>query len=208
MPDEPGTDGAGELAAPDPRVRRSRARILNATAELLVEGGSGAITMEGIAERSGVAKTTIYRHWTSRSQLVVDAFEMLLDSEPSPARPERAQPSTIREILVHTLEALIWGLTESRWAPAVSTLVDAAERDVEMRQLLYDFLLERRAMVRRPIAAAVARGELGGGVDAELAVDMLGGALFYRRLISREPLTADLAARLADQFLDGGAPRG
>ena len=133
------------------------------------------MTIEGVSERSGVAKTTIYRHWPSRSQLVFDAFRSLL--EPDAARyVRRHEARPIKDTLIFLLNGLIRGLTDSPWAPTVSALVDAAERDPEMRQLIHDFLVERMAGAQAIIALAVKRGELAETVDPELAVDMLAGA--------------------------------
>jgi len=108
----------------DPRVARSRAAILRATADLLVEGGAAAVTIEGIAERSKVAKTTIYRHWKTRSQLVFDAFESML--KPNIAE---VQDGPVAEQLGGLLRGLVRGLTDSEWAPAVSGLIEAGDRD-------------------------------------------------------------------------------
>ncbi len=186
----------------DPRVARSREAILAATAELLEEGGYGGVTIEGVAERAGVAKTTVYRHWRSKSQLIFDAFESLL--QPPLPRPPMA---TLEEELVTILEGFIRGVTVSRWAPVLSPMVEAADRDQEIRALLDAFLVERMWGFRRVLEKAVARGELEGGLDIEAAVDMLVGPIFYRRLISGEALERGFAEKVVGQFLRGGKPR-
>src|SRR5215203_4904895 len=60
----------------DPRVARSRAAVISAATELLVEAGPGAVTIDAIVARSGVAKSTIYRHWTSRDEVLLDVMEV------------------------------------------------------------------------------------------------------------------------------------
>ena len=76
------TEGSTE-AQPSPpthtdgRVQRSRARVLGATLELLTEQGVGRVSVDEVARRSGVAKTTIYRHWPTRADLVLDACAQL-----------------------------------------------------------------------------------------------------------------------------------
>jgi AcrR family transcriptional regulator len=189
----------------DPRVARSRAAILEATAALLIEGGFAHVTIERVAERSGVAKTTIYRHWRSRSRLIFDAFRNLLAPPGVPEDHRRWETGDVREGLVHLLRGLIRGLTESAWAPAVSTLVDAGDRDPEMRQLIHDFLVDAMSGARVLIAEARARGELAPSVDPEISVDMLVGPVFYRRLVSRAPLEPAFAERVVDAFLAGAA---
>ncbi|MGE0599386.1 MAG: TetR/AcrR family transcriptional regulator [Dehalococcoidia bacterium] len=182
----------------DPRVARSRAAILRATADLLIEAGSSGITIEGIAERSRVAKTTIYRHWKSRSQLVFDAFESLF----APVVPVRREGS-LESQLQRTLWNLTRALTESEWAPAVSALIEASDRDPELRQLVHDFLLARMENGREVIRAGMASGELRPDLDVDVAIAVLVGPVFYRRLVSKEALTAEFTEAVVDQFLGG-----
>jgi AcrR family transcriptional regulator len=198
------TYGPGSDERLDPRVARSRAAILEATAALLIEGGYAHVTIERIAERSGVAKTTIYRHWTSRSRLIFDAFRNLLAAAGGREEHSGSEERDVREGLVQGLRRLIRGLTQSPWAPAVSTLVDAGDRDPEMRQLIHDFLADAMVGPRILISAAKDRGELAAWVDSEVAVDMLLGPIFFRRLVSREPLDPEFAELVVDQFLASG----
>lgn len=192
---------APDETAIDPRVARSRAAILRATAELLIEAGSAGVTIEGIAERSRVAKTTIYRHWKSRSQLVFDAFESLL--KPGLMLP---RTGTLREQLQAILSQLSRGVTVSEWAPTISALIEAGDRDPELRQLVHDFLVARMEHGREALRAAMRRGELREDLDVDVAIGVLVGPIFYRRLVSREPLNDAVVAEVVDQFLRSGAP--
>ena len=97
--DRPAVTAAGRRRTPsadrrgpcDPRVARSRAAVLDATVDLLGEVGHGGTTVEAIAERSGVAKTTIYRHWPSRAPLLIDAFHCRVEHvEATPTGDVRA----------------------------------------------------------------------------------------------------------------------
>lgn len=182
----------------DPRIARSRAAILAAAAGLLVEVGAPSVTIERVSERSGVAKTTIYRHFPSRSELILAAFESLF-------QPGAQEPLTgpIREYLVAFLCGLIHGLSEAPWAPAVAGLVEAGERDPELRQLIHEFLVARMEPCKAAMRDASQRGELPRDLDADAALASLAGPIFYRRLISREPLELSLAPMLVDQFLAG-----
>ena len=195
---EPLAPGETRDADVDPRVTRSRAAILKAAAELLIEGGASGVTIEGIAERSGVAKTTIYRHWESRSRLVFDAFESLFQH---PAQVETE--GTLKGQLEVWLNQLIRGLTQSSWAPAATALIDAADRDEEMRQLLHDFLLVRMADARKLLREAAENSELRPGLDVDVAVSALAGPVFYRRLVSRETLDGEFVVSVVAEFLEG-----
>ena len=59
----------------DPRIVRTREAVLDAATALLVEGGPDAVTMDGVVQRSGVAKSTIYRHWSGRDELLTEVFD-------------------------------------------------------------------------------------------------------------------------------------
>jgi AcrR family transcriptional regulator len=185
----------------DARIERSRVAILEAAAGLLIEGGASRVTIEGVAERSGVAKTTIYRHWRSRSQLVFDAFESLFRSNPGALEPG---PLEVR--LRRALTGLVWGLTESRWAPAATALIDAADRDPELRRLVEDFIERRMAVVRDVIVESVEAGELRTGLRTDLAVSMLAGPVFYRRLVSGELMDEAFIGDVVDTFLRAMRP--
>jgi AcrR family transcriptional regulator len=167
----------------DPRVSRSKSRILDSAADLLVREGAAAATIERIAAGAGVARTTVYRHWPSRGHLVMDAFEMLAAPPPAPATDD------LRGGLLALLAELAWALTESRRAPMLPALVDAAERDEELATLQKRHTEQRRKPMRLVIEAAIKRGEIPRETDIELALDQLSGPLFYRRLITHRPIT-------------------
>jgi AcrR family transcriptional regulator len=200
--EEPAPVPSVEPIALDPRIQRSRAAVLAATADLLIETASTDVTIEGIAERSGVAKTTIYRHWRTRSALVFDAFASLLS-----AVPPRPEPAPVREQLVVLIAGLIRGLTQTRWAPVVPSLLDAADHDPELHGLVQKFLDDRMEPCREVLRQAIQAGELRADLDVDVAVSQLVGPVFYRRLVSRETMPEGFAVKVVDQFL-GGAVSG
>jgi len=182
-------------------VVRSRAAILRAAADLLIESGASGVTIEGIAERSGVAKTTIYRHWKSRSQLVFDAFGSLF-----PKVAVTVFEGPVRERLTTLLSQLTLGVTVSEWAPAIPALVDASARDAELRKLIKDFLAARMEHGREVLRAAVARGELRRDLDVDAGINLLVAPIFYRRLVSFDVLDESFVARIVHEFLRGAEP--
>lgn len=170
---------------------------------MLVEGGPSALTIEGVADRSGVAKTTIYRHWPSRSRLILDAFESLFQT-----RRRTIPKGPIREQLLTLLNGIARGITTSRWAPAMSGLFAAADRDPELVLLVHDFLRVRMEPTRVALQGAVERGEILSSVDVEASVSMLVGPIFYRRIVSREKIDAEFIEQVVTQFLRGVAVPG
>jgi AcrR family transcriptional regulator len=190
--------GAGtEAELCDPRVARSRAAVLAATVDLLGEVGHVGTTVEAIAERSGVAKTTIYRHWPSRAPLLIDAFHSRV--EHSTHEPT----GDVRADLVAIARGLATKLRNPQWSRILATLIDAAESDPELSELTAAFTQQRREAVRAVLERGIADGELDPGIDTELAAQMVGGAIFYQRLVRRRAADDREVARMVDLLLDG-----
>jgi AcrR family transcriptional regulator len=166
----------------DPRIARSRQCVLAATADLLVAHGWGGVTVEAVSARSGVARTTIYRHWPDLRHLLAEALESVMEPCPEP------DTGTLRGDLTVIMAALARTLGRSATGAVFPSLIDGAERDPEIAALQAGFTRGRRLASRRALDRAVARGEIAG-YDFETEAALIGGALFYRRLVSREPLS-------------------
>ncbi|MFC5828114.1 TetR/AcrR family transcriptional regulator [Nonomuraea insulae] len=182
----------------DPRIPRTRDRVRRATLDLLAERGAGGLTIEAVAQRSGVAKSTIYRHWPGLSPLILDSFKSV-----NPAFPERPSTGHVGEEAQIFLTELARTITQAPWAPLMVALADAAERDDELRDLLSAFITQRRAPLRDILADGVERGQLPAGTDPDFLAGVLGGALFYRRLISHEPVDDAFIRQLLGLCLPG-----
>jgi AcrR family transcriptional regulator len=192
------TDDQADRRPCDPRVARSRAAVLASCAELLTEEGFGGVTIEGVTARSGVAKTTIYRHWPNRPALLVDAFRSMACPRPAPGTGD------LRRDLVGMAGALAGELDAAPWAAILPSLAAEARRDPELRALHREFMAERRAPLLEVLRGAMARGELRTDVDPALAASLVAGPLFYRRYVSLEPLDEPgLPERVVDAALLG-----
>ena len=183
------------------RSERSHRAILAATQELLVEGSYPELTIEGIAARAGVGKQTIYRWWPSKAALVLEAYLTGADAVPPPA--ERA---TVREDVRALLGWLIAVLAEPTGGRVVAGLVGDLQHDADLAEGFHrDVVPARREAMLAALERGRARGEIRANADLELAVDALHGAVFYRLLLSGEPLDDAFAKRVADQVLAGVA---
>jgi AcrR family transcriptional regulator len=183
-------------AATDPRVERSRAAVLDAAVELLLAGGVPALTVEAVVERSGVARSTIYRHWATRRDLLVAAFERLM---PVVAEPDVQGP--LRERLRTLLEARVANLRAATWAAAIPTLLEATSRDPELAGVRERLREQHRGPVRATLERAIEHGELPVDTDIDEAVSQLAGPIVFRQLISGEPIDAQFARRVVELFL-------
>jgi AcrR family transcriptional regulator len=179
----------------DPRVERTRRVVLDTTIELIIEGGFGAVTIEAVAARSGVAKSTIYRHWPDRVELMHDAFHELKPSVRVPAE------GSVRERIVVMLEDFARNLGTSTWSLCLPTLIDAAERDPEARELHRRLAGDGRQVLADLLVEGRARGEFTFDIDPEMMAEALGGPILLRRLMSPEPFDPAQVRQVVDQLL-------
>jgi AcrR family transcriptional regulator len=179
----------------DPRVLRTRESVIAATQEALVEEGYAAITIDGIARRSGVARTTIYRHWGSIADLVIDAITLIDEQWSAP------DTGSVRDDLVAQGNRLNEKLSTSEWGRALPTLVDGSSRDPELLRLHTLRTCQRRDQTIALVDRGIARGELPADVDAALVVDRIAGPIFYHHLILHQPIDHAYITRLVDDVL-------
>ena len=177
------------------RSRRAETAILEATIALLGELGFGGLTIDGIAARAGVGKATIYRHWSSKAEVAVEAFRAFIPPLDDPDTGSFAEDVRL------VLHQIADGLSHSPLAGILPSLVEAAERDPEVERLFKDFGAARRAVFRGVFARAAERGELREGLDADVAIDLLVGPIFTRRLITRAAITKKHANAVLDLVL-------
>ena len=174
----------------DVRVRRSRATVLGVTAELLLERGFAGASVDEITRRSGVAKTTIYRHWPTRGDLLRDACSSI--GTPLEV-PDTGSYEGDVTALVTSLAHL---LRSAKWTSVLPSVIDAAERDPDIAAMYSRLQEGYSAPLQSIIKRAMQKGELPKTTDAALLVAALTGPLFYRRWFSREPLTNAFAKQI------------
>ena len=181
------------------RSERSHQAILAATQELLLERGYAGATIEGIAARAGVGKQTIYRWWPSRAALVLEAYLAVEEAVELPA-----EARSVREDVRALLRWLVAVLAEPTGGPVVAGLVSDLQHDGDLAEgFRRNVVPSRREAMLRALVRARARGEVRADADLELAVDALHGAVFYRLLLSGEPLDDAFVDRLSEQTLAG-----
>lgn len=189
---------ATDTAPEDPRVRRSRAAILEAALDELAERGFGAFAMDGVATRAGVARSTVYRLWRDRTSLIADAMETLnVQPAPGPGGQPQAPRERIRTLVRHLAEAM----DGSRMSACLPALIDGAERDHGLRELHHGYAARRRSALVTALADARDAGAIARHVDPERTAAALAGAVFYRRLMTERPLGIDEVDVLLESVL-------
>ena len=158
------------------------AASLAAAYELLTEFGLSGVSVDEVSRRSGVAKTTIYRHWPSRTALLFDAVMQFA--------PRLQTPNTgsLRGDLTALALGLAQRLQTGRWSSAMPSIIDAAERDKEVAEFQSRTHAGMMSGFGAIAARARARGELGPNFDVSELTAAIAGPLFYRRWFSRQEL--------------------
>jgi AcrR family transcriptional regulator len=159
--------------------------VLAAVCTLVVEGGYDAVTVEAVAERAGVARTTVYRRWPTPAQLVLAAFSQVLVSRPVP--DTGSLTGDLRELATSLVEAL----EDSIDGPLTRAAVAAAAVDPEHFATL---VAPAMAVRRDAVAEVVERAHRRGGVDPTTVapmVELVVGAVYLRYLVTGQELGAD-----------------
>ncbi|MCU0268614.1 MAG: TetR/AcrR family transcriptional regulator [Acidimicrobiales bacterium] len=179
------------------RSDRARDAVLTATVELLEEVGVERLSIEKVASRSGVAKTTIYRHWPTKADLIVSAVRGVAVAVPTP------NTGDVRADLISCIRSLHVAVVESGMVRILPSLLDAAQRDPEVADLQDRIHDERDVPIRTVLELAQLRGDLPAGIDVDDAADLLLGPLMLRTLLTRESLDDAFVALVVDTVLRG-----
>jgi TetR/AcrR family transcriptional regulator of autoinduction and epiphytic fitness len=187
----------------DPRVERSRMVVLRAAVEELADVGYGAFTIESVAARARVAKSTIYRHWPDKLSLIADAFETFHE-QMVPSIDDAPPRERVERLIRHVAEIVV----DSTFSRCIPAMIEGAERDPRVREFHHRYSAERRQALVDVIAEGVASGDFPAHVDPELATLALLGPIFYRRLMSTEPFDPQRAGELVTAVLGAWPPSG
>ena len=177
------------------RSERVRQLVLDTTAQLVAEVGVERTSIDEIASRSGVAKTTIYRHFPSKQVLVVEAVHACTHI------PVVTDTGSLRDDLVSCFSGMTKASYEGRLGDMMLSLMDAAQRDPELGRLVRAQSEQRRRFATSVIERAVERGDLPSDVDVDLLVTMLSGPLVYTKLVRGQRVTEELVATVVDSVL-------
>jgi AcrR family transcriptional regulator len=189
-------NGGSAAAGVDPRVERSRTVIRQAALEELAEVGFGAFTIESVAARAHAGKSTIYRHWRDKVDLIADAFENAHEHM-VPGIATGTATERITLLVRHVAEVVVHS-TFSRCIPA---LIEGAQHDPRLREFHHGYSAQRRSSLTELIIEGTGSGEFAASIDPELAVQAILGTVFYGRLMSAEPFDPARARELVEAVL-------
>jgi AcrR family transcriptional regulator len=173
-----------------PRSEEARQAALTATVDLMLDTGVEAVTFDDVAARSGVAKTTLYRHFGSKQAMVVEAAGSCFETVPTPDTGDLLQDLSI------LFDQKRHSASHRQLTELFPMLIAAGDRDPELRALLQRQHEERRRPTRTVLQLAQLRGEISRELDLEVAVSMVLGPFTIRKLIDRQEVTDEFAERV------------
>jgi AcrR family transcriptional regulator len=179
----------------DARVRHSKEVVMATTYALLSEEGLAGVTVDAVARRSGVAKTTIYRHWPSREALLLDTCAQM--GRHFDIADAGSFPRDLRALVQRVVEQLL----SDPYAAILLSLMDAAERNPDLAALLAAAQAKLVEAVHAVLARARVRGELRRLPEASDVAALLVGPLLHRRLFSHEPLSEGFLRLVVDNVV-------
>ncbi|MBY8875343.1 TetR/AcrR family transcriptional regulator [Micromonospora sp. PLK6-60] len=182
-----------------PRSVRADEAIIGATLDLLAEGNTlEALSIEAIAARAGVGKATIYRRWSGKDALLLDALRTLKGQPPEPAG------HSVRDDLVLLVGAVGHNI-DPRAAKIMPCLVPEVNRSPDRYQLYQNIIEPRRKLMREVLRRGVASGELRADLDVELTMALLTGPMLIQRMLRWHPELEErmLPEQIVDLVLDG-----
>jgi len=186
-----------------PRVEGLREQaILDAALEVLAEVGYDRLTMDAVAARAKASKATLYRRWTGKATLVVEALHHSKGVEEAP------DTGSLRGDLL-ALSCGLGGLADTATVASIASVITAIAHDADFGAAFRAHVLEHKTAATRLVwQRARDRGELRDDVDVDLLQAALPGIVLHRVFVLGEQPDVDLVTRVVDQIILPAATRG
>ena len=173
-----------------PRSAEARQKVLDAAQSVLGDAGVDGFTVEEVAKRSGVAKSTIYRHWPDGNTLMLSALDCMVQSFPTP------NTGSLRSDLETFMNHVILAVDDPELTKTMLGVVAAAATDPQIAQIHRAMMAERLGPLVTIIDLAKGRGELPADLDVDLVMDFIEGPFFMRKMIRRESIDESTVRQL------------
>ena len=196
------TASAADLSGLDPRVERSRSAVVDAAAQLLRVDGPDAITHARVAAAAGVSRTTVYRYYPERGDLLRATIEVIGTTLPDPT----ALVGDLRADLLELIEKLASDLRNESHCMVMLTMMARARHDEVVARVRDDLMGDIERACHDLLSAAVARGDLRPDLDIGRARAGLAGSLIYTRLLVDRDIDDAFVEAVIDDFIATNAP--
>ena len=180
---------------PAPRGEAARQRIIEATRELLLDGGLEAFNVEAVATASGAARTTVYRHWPVPQELLVETLTAMGREFEVP------DTGSLRSDLAASVAVVRPLLNDPRARRLMLDVTRAAASDPELERIRQTANRERRQPIHIILQRAIARGEIDPDIDIALATHLVEGPLLSATVLQNRPIPDDDVAEMIDRIL-------
>lgn len=168
-----------------PRSEEAHRAAIETTVDLLLEAGVEGVTLEEVASRSGVAKSTLYRHFGSREGLIAKAARHCVTEHPTP------DTGSLADDLAYLFGRFNHVEEEQKLTQLLPMLIDAAKRDPDIQAIVESVFAERKRPLRTVLQLAQLRGEISRDLDLDTALAMVVGPFTYRRLVEQREATPE-----------------
>lgn len=168
-----------------PRSEQAHRSAIQTTVEVLLESGVDGVTFDEISARSGVAKSTLYRHFGSKEALIALAARGCVTEHPTP------DTGNLEDDLMFLFGRYEEADQVKRFPQLFPMLIDAGLRDPKMQEVVDEVIDERRRPIYTVVKLAQMRGEVSPDLDLDAAVATIVGPLTYRRIVERREVTLE-----------------
>ena len=166
-----------------PRSEEANRAAIEATVEVLLESGVEGVTLDEVAARSGVAKSTLYRHFGSKEAMIATAARGCVTEHPTP------DTGNLEDDLMFLFGRYEEADQVKRFPQLIPMLIDAGTRDPKMQEVVDEVIRERSRPIYTVVKLAQMRGEVSPELDLDAAVATIVGPLTYRRIVERKEVT-------------------
>jgi AcrR family transcriptional regulator len=195
--------GCANVRADDPRIERTWAAVIEAAAELMMTDGPSAVTHANVAAAANVSRTTAYKHWPTRADLLRSTIEELGRARVA----DEDLTGDLRTDLRLVVADIIDDLADDQRAPLVAAMIQQSLHDPTVAAVRDDMLAEFAPVVRTVLEAGIGAGELRADLDTELAMATILGSFLYMRFMTPEPFDTATADRILAEFVAANAAR-
>lgn len=181
-----------------PRDESTHQAIIDAAHQLLLEKGYLSFSIEAVAARAKVAKTSIYRRWPSKGALLMDLYMAGMSADALSGTKK-----SIKEEFKAYLDATVQRLKSPTWPTVIRSLIAEAQGDRELAELVRQKIIEpRRAAGRLLLEAGIRSGEIKKDIDIDITLDFVFGAVWYRLLLGHAPIDKAFSQKLIGELFD------
>lgn len=187
----------------DPRVERTRSAVIEAAVELLMGDGPSAVTHANVATAANVSRTTAYKHWPTRADLLRSTIEAIQKTSP----PRTPLTGEVRADLELLFTHMIDDLADDQRAPLMAIMMERALHDPTVTAVRDGLMADFQPVFETIIRSGIDSGEIRRDIDLDVALAAIVGSFLFVRFMSPQRFDAETARRILDEFVATNRPR-